>query len=291
MSQLRFLTATLIISGMAAAVSYAENQAVAPPAPRPFTVDNADGSSTTVTPNRGNARLSVQTDEVPTQQPEQKVTFLTNSAPRKAKTGYYAGAMLGVNVDAYQGNDITNWFGGGDLFQGSPAFFGGNDSQMSLGPMASLKLGYVWPFGESIDQFRNETGGLRLAGALEAEFVYLHGFHEYQRGAGQPQGEVQQITFAPMVNALLKGYFGRSEIYVGAGLGVASTIFEGDGAAPDSDSIGDLAYQFILGYEFHMNEEWSIFTESKYFQIQNMNYISQGDLANVLVGVGVKKQL
>ncbi|MEM6885696.1 MAG: hypothetical protein AAF571_11740 [Verrucomicrobiota bacterium] len=264
----------------------------APPPPRPFQVRNADGTTTTVAPT-AEGRLQVQQADLPSNnEPKQNVTFLTNSAPRGTKTGYYAGAMLGFNIDAYNGNNFTNWFGDGGFFEGTPNIFGGANSNMSLGPMAAVKFGHVWPFGEPIDQFQNETGGLRIGGALEAEFIYMHGFHEYAGAGGNLSNDVQQITFAPMVNALLKAYWGRSEVYFGPGIGVAMTIFDGDGGtAPDSDSFGDFAYQFILGYEFHMNEEWSIFSEAKYFTIQDVTYLNSGDTSNVLLGIGVKKQL
>jgi len=271
------------------------SSATAPPAPRPFKVRNTDGTYTTVgapTPSEG--RLRVQQSDLPSNnEPKQKVTFLTNSAPRGTKTGYYAAAMLGFNIDSFQGADITNFFGlGNSPFEGTPNIFNGANSNQSLGPFASVKFGYVWPFGETIDQFERETGGLRLAGALEAEFIYLHGFHEFAGPGGNLSNDVQQITFAPMVNFLLKAQWGRSELYLGPGIGVALTIFDGDGgSAPDEESLGDLAYQFILGYEFHMNEEWSIFAESKYFNIQDVQYLNEGDIANVLLGIGIKKQL
>ncbi|MEM1159150.1 MAG: hypothetical protein AAF649_09055 [Verrucomicrobiota bacterium] len=265
----------------------------APPPPRPFQVRNADGTMTTVAPT-AEGRLQIQQADLPSNtEPRQKVTFLTNSAPRDAKSGYYVGALLGFNIDAYQGSNFTNWFGAGNgLFEGEPRIFNGANSSMSLGPMVAVKFGHVWPFGDPIDQFESETGGLRIGGALEAEFMYIHGFHEYAGAGGNLSNEVQQITFAPMVNALLKGYWGRSEIYGGFGVGVAVTTFDGDGGtAPDDDSFGDFAYQLILGYEFHMNEEWSIFTESKYFTIQDVTYLSTGDSSHVLLGVGVKKAI
>lgn len=275
--------------------STSSSSATPPPAPRPFKVQNADGTLSTATPTRS-GRLSVvqQPSDLPANnQPKPKVTFLTNSAPRNAKTGYYAGAMLGFNIDAYNGSNFTNWFADGGLFEDSPRIYGINtDDNMSLGPMAAVKFGYVWEFGDPIDQFEKETGGLRIGGALEGEFVYFHGFHEYGAAGGPLVNDVQQITFAPMVNALLKAYWGRSEIYFGPGVGIAMTIFDGDGGnAPDTDSFGDFAYQFILGYEFHMNEEWSIFAESKYFTVQDMQYITEGDVSNILMGIGVKKQL
>ena len=265
----------------------------APPPPRPFQVRNADGSVTTVAPT-AEGRLQMQQADLPTNtEPKKQVTFLTNSAPRDTKTGYYVGGMVGFNIDSYQGSNFRNWFNDGEFFEDSPRIYGLNtDDNMSLGPMAGLKFGYVWPFGEPIDQFESETGGIRLAGALEAEFLYFHGFHEYGPNGGPLSNEVQVITFAPMVNALLKGYWGRSEIYAGVGIGIAMTIFDGDGGtAPDEESLGDLAYQFILGYEFHMNEEWSIFTEAKYFTVDDMQYLSTDDVSNILLGIGVKKQV
>ncbi|MGF1677920.1 MAG: hypothetical protein ACFCUX_01865 [Candidatus Methylacidiphilales bacterium] len=267
-------------------------EATAPPPPRPFKVTNTDGTVSTVVPDRGETQLMVEKNDVPTTQaPEPKPSFLTNSAPRETKTGYYAAAMLGANVDAFRGNDIQNWFGAGDLFQNQPTIFGAGDHNMTLGPMVALKFGYVWPFGERIDQFESETGGIRLAGALEGELVYLHGFHEINPPGNQARGEVQQITIAPMINFLLKGYFGRSEIYLGPGIGLANTFWVGHKGFREDESLADLAYQFILGYEYHMNSDWSIFTEAKYFTIQNTKYITEGDMSNVAVGIGVKRQL
>ena len=291
MKQTKILSVALMMGGAMFVVS--DGIAQAPPAPRPFKVQNADGSVSTVTPPSANTRLSIESDTPANNEPKPRVTFMTNSAPRDAKTGYYAGLMFGFNIDSYQGSNFTNWFGAGNgIFEGTPNIFNGANSSMGLGPMAAVKFGYVWPFGDEIDQFEKETGGIRLAGALEAEFIYMHGFHEYAGAGGQLSNDVQQVTFAPMVNFLLKGYWGRSDIYGGFGVGVAVTTFDGDGGtAVDNDSIGDFAYQFIVGYEFHMNEEWSIFTEAKYFTIQDVTYLNSGDTSNVMLGIGVKKQL
>jgi len=291
MKQPKFISAALMAGGLLVLAS--DTFAQAPPAPRPFKVHNPDGTYTTVAPNTGGRLKMLESDLPANKEPEKPVNFLTNSAPRDTKTGYYVGGMLGFNIDSFQGSNFNNWFNDGVLFKDSPRIYGlDTDDNMSLGPMAALKFGYVWPFGDAIDQFENETGGLRLAGALEGEFVYFHGFHEYGPGGGPLNSEVQAITFAPMVNALLKGYWGRSEVYAGVGIGIAMTIFAGDGgSAPDEESLGDLAYQFILGYEFHMNREWSIFTEAKYFTVDELSYISSDDVSNVLLGIGVKKQL
>ncbi len=294
MKQLTVYSAALLVGGSLLIGNAAIAQDSAPPAPRPFKVQNSDGTVSTVAPSSNNGRLAVQSSDLPANnESAPKLNFLTNSAPRDAKTGYYAAAMLGFNIDAYQGSNFTNWFGAGNgIFEGTPNIFNGANSSMGLGPMAAVKFGYVWPFGEPIDQFDKETGGLRIGGALEAEFIYMHGFHEYAGAGGNLSNDVQQITFAPMVNALLKAYWGRSEVYFGPGIGIAMTIFDGDGGtAPDSDSFGDFAYQFILGYEFHMNDEWSIFAESKYFTIQDVTYLNSGDTSNVLMGIGIKKQL
>lgn len=270
----------------------------APPPPRPFTVQNPDGTTQVVAPDRGPGRLSVKGQEVPTTADTgPKPFFRTDLSPRQVrKSGYYAGALLGLNVDSFQGNDFDSMFG--TFLSNSPRVFGGGtDNNMILGPMAALKVGYVWPFGESIDQFENETGGIHLAGALEGEFLYFHSFHEVGPfgGGPTPKTDIQQITLAPMVNFLLKGAFGRSQIYGGFGVGVAMNFFESDGPAyPDRTSLGDFAYQWILGYEFHMNEDWAVFSEAKYFNVQdvdNVQGVGTSDMANVLVGIGVKRQL
>jgi len=285
MKRLSVFSAALLMGGAMMTSIEVKAQQNVPAAPRPFKVQNADGTVSTVAPSHGTARLAITPSDITERHTEPEVTFLTNSAPRDAKTGYYVGALIGFNIDTFEGNNIRTPF---NFFQDNPDLFAGSESNTNLGPFASLKFGYVWPFGDPIDQFEQETGGLRLAGALEAELVYLHSFKKF---GPDLSNEAQQVTFAPMINALLKAYWGRSELYVGAGVGVASTIFFGEGAVEDDDSIGNFAHQLILGYEFHMNSEWSIFGESKYFQIQDQDFLSSDDTASVLLGFGVKKQI
>jgi len=273
----------------------------APPAPRPFTVTNPDGTTQVVNPDRGNARLSVQKDDVPTTAPKQPEPFFrTELSPREVrKAGYYAAALVGFNVDAYRGNDFASPSFFDPFLEGTPQIFGGADNNMEIGPMVSLKFGYLWPFGQSIDQFENETGGLHLAGALEAEFLYFHSFHE----VATPNGtvDVDQATLSPLVNFILKGAWGRSQAYVGMGVGIGNSLFDSDsfdpatGFFPDNVDGGNFAYQFLAGYEFQMNTDWSLFTEAKYFNQSDADLVpipgGNGNIANILVGIGVKRTL
>ncbi|MEM6821232.1 MAG: hypothetical protein AAF558_04765 [Verrucomicrobiota bacterium] len=285
MKWIKLVSLASLVVGFAGIVNESNGQNSVPPPPRPFQVDTGSGSTSagsTVAP--GSSKSSVFTNATGTAPTTEGVQprFLASGAPRpEKKTGYYVGAMAGLNLDSF-----------GNGFTGNPAIFGGADSNMTLGPMASLKFGYIWPFdNEPIDQFKDETGGLRLAGALEAEFLYFHGFHEV--GPSAAETEVEQITIAPMLNALLKGSFGRSVIYVGGGVGLAFNFFDSDNepVLRDQEELADFAWQAIVGYEFHLDTDWALFVEGKYFGMQNLQYVSQGDQANALVGFGVKRQL
>lgn len=239
--------------------SYTTGASVESPSPSRFQLDGTEeGSFASKDTQVYNAnRTRAESKTVTSAQNQGHQNFRSDVSMRsEPRTGYSLGLYGGVNAAQDVDGDVTvTGFGGTAVFD--------LQSDTGVGAAAGAKLRYTWPFDdEPIDQWRDEVGGegLRISGALESEFGYVNGSIEGRAGGVTSDFDYDAFTF--MVNAYLVLQTGNWRPYAGAGVGAAYLSFDG-GAAGSDDTIG-LAYQGILGVDYFIRHDWSLFAEYKY---------------------------
>ena len=169
--------------------------------------------------------------------------------------------------------------------------FGKYSAEDEGGWMAGIKAGYSF-----------ETPGV-FRPAAEIEVAYLDNELRGSNGSGDSfSGDLFHLTL--MANAILgidmgelTGLAGFSGLrpYVGAGVGVAYSsvrglsVEENGKSRSRGDSSGSsLAYQFIGGLEYQLSEYVSLFTDYRYFVIDDIAGGEFGEATQDLWTVGVK---
>jgi|GEM_PF-927720 len=209
---------------------------------------------------------------------------------RKPQSGYEVGVYGGIST----GITGDHWSLGS----------GQATSSGNVAPSGGIKFGYTWPFeSESIDQLRDETGGIHLAGGIEGQLAYvgdklkITGVDNGPTGAGTYRSYRVNLDCASfMINLLLKGQIDKFRLYAGPSFGFAGVSLDSynypgwRGAGYDVD----FAYGILGGAEYFLDPKWSLFTEYQYVRYHNVS-LSSGTsqltfdpLEQNLVNVGVK---
>jgi opacity protein-like surface antigen len=216
--------------------------------------------------------------------PDKKPEFLVAAEPRMPKTGY----SMGINAGATLWQDAKYDSSAPDL-----------DESNKLGPYFGVKFGYDWPFeDEPIEQWKRETGGegIRVSGGLELEAFML--MNEFEGSNAGSAVSADLYTGVGMVNALIKLQWGNLRPYFGPGIGVGYTYsdkYSAAGATDDSDSSVNLVWQAVLGADYFITPDWSIFGEYKFLDLKGLdiygptNPIDTEDYYHQIIAVGIRK--
>jgi len=280
-------------------------QETAPPAPRPWN----DGQTATSNPIHSSVQPKVQANgsrlqvvgDMPAEQAKEEGKaggkFVVSPKLRQNATGWSLGAFAGANLfqTADNGTVVTQELQPGPILVNVNKPF---DDESAAGVTGGLKLRYTWPFqDEPIEQFSNEVaGGIRLSGALEVESFYNGGKLIAKTNAATAKVDVD--TAALMVNFLLVGEFGRFRPYIGPGIGGALVMlsdYQSPNRVESEDEVMALTYQGIVGTDYFINNEWSVFGEYKYLVYNDLDFfsgnakINMDSLANHLVVFGLRK--
>jgi opacity protein-like surface antigen len=221
------------------------------------------------------------------QSPEKKPQFIVSAEPRMPKTGYHMGVMAGATLWQDASYD-----------DGAPDY----DETNKLGPYFGVKFGYDWAFeDEPIEQWKREVGpendGVRVSGGLELEAFMLQNAFEGSTSAGAVKTDL--YTGVGMVNLLMKLQWGKFRPYFGPGIGLAYTFaddYTAPGGAPhDTDSTVSLAWQGIIGTDYFISPDWSVFGEYKFLDLHGVdlfgptNQIDMEDYYHQIVAIGIRK--
>lgn len=207
--------------------------------------------------NANTQRTQTVTQTQTQEQPAPNRPFRTQVPVRtEPLTGYSVGVYGGVNAAADADGSV--------LIPLVPASVRVDlDSNSDVGAAAGVKFRYTWPFDpEPIDQWKDEVGGegFRISGALEGELGYVGGGFDGNAGAVNSSFDYDAFTF--MVNAYLVFQAERWRPYAGVGGGGAALFLSNDAAGEDETM--SLAYQGILGVDYFLRSDWSLFAEYKY---------------------------
>jgi opacity protein-like surface antigen len=198
--------------------------------------------------------------------------------PREPETGWsvgiYGGPNLGQFADGANSNFSSNIHGAG-----------------------GVKLAYTWPFDqERTDQFQDEFGGFRLSGAVELDAGYVgNRLSGNAFGVVPYSADLDSAVF--VVNFLLKGQVGNFRPYIGPGIGAAfhsASNFRVNGIGNRSDEDISFAFQGVIGTDYFITPEWSIFTEYRLLAYQSLGLFSTPQISfdrlyNNLVTFGVRR--
>lgn len=276
-------------------------QESAPPAPRPWTGAQGTTSQSAQPKVQANgSRLQVVGDapaEPAKEDGKAGGKFVVSPKLRQNATGWSLGAFAGANLfqTTDNGTVVTQELLPGPILANVDTPF---EDESAAGVTGGLKLRYTWPFRDQpIDQFSDEVaGGIRLSGALEVESFYNGGKLLAKTNASTAKVDVD--TAALMMNFLLVGEFGSFRPYIGPGIGGALVMlsdYESPNRVDKDEEVMALAYQGIVGTDYFINNEWSIFGEYKYLVYNDLDFfsgnakINMDSLSNHLVVFGLRK--
>jgi opacity protein-like surface antigen len=251
-----------------------------------FQMDGTEkGSYASKDPQAYNAN-STRDHTQATPRPVAQSTFRASAPVRtEPRTGYSVGIYGGINA-------VTEVDGNVRVPAVPNSILVDLNSSSNPGMTGGLKFRYTWPFDEEpIEQWRDEVGGegFRLSGALEGELGYVAGELDGTAGATTATFDYDAFTF--MVNAYLVLQAGKWRPYAGVGGGGAALWFDGGGTA--SDDAVSLAYQGILGVDYFLSSDWSLFAEYKYLVFDEIGdlYLSSdiSEIEQHLFTLGARK--
>ncbi|MDR0534436.1 MAG: outer membrane beta-barrel protein [Verrucomicrobiales bacterium] len=256
-----------------------QGQYIPPPPPRPLPAPTTSASGTQAPAPLPPKSIS-QTEATQGPPPQFKV----NGEPRALATGYYGALLVGAN---FAHDDDLSSVGG---------VVSASDSA-SAQPFASIKFGYTWAFNQPpAEQFSDvaQSPGLFFSGGLEIEGMYVRSRLGINTDTPMAGSNLTFNTGAIMINAFLKAQSGKFRFYAGPGFGpafVGYSDFQGSGGSTDVN----LAYQFSAGIDYFITPEWSIFTEYKWFVLDDLklyggaNKLDFGNYQQHLIGLGVRR--
>lgn len=279
-----FLCMALALGLSGTAVLAEETRYSPPPAPRPI---EGGGTGVSETASRQPAASSAPAHHASSQLEKaqaapQPPRFIASASPREPRTGYSLGVFGGVN--AFQ--SIDTFVNGASVNEGT-----------SVDGVGGIKFGYTWTFSdEPIQQFKDivRGEGLRLSGGLEGELFWLGNRISLNGANGSDKVDLDSMVF--MMNFLLKGQSGKYRPYLGVGVGGAAMFAHHDLDSPSDEQVS-LAYQFLVGCDYFIKPDWSVFADMRYLCIEGSNptffegpsELEIRDLDQGIFNVGVKK--
>jgi opacity protein-like surface antigen len=264
-----FLAALLMNMGSAFAQN--EGQYAPPLPPRPLPPPATTEDQAGAPPARPQSIVQTESAETPPPQ------FRIGGQPRGLATGYYGALLVGANFASEDDLDSSA------------------SASASAQPFAALKFGYTWPFNQPpLEQFSDvaQSPGWFLSGGFEIEGMYVRS--RYGVNTAADHGHLTLNSGAIMINAYLKAQTGKFRFYAGPGFGPAFVGYSGFGSESGGTDV-NLAYQFSGGIDYFITPEWSIFTEYKWFVLDDLklfgsaNRLDFGDLQQHLIGIGVRR--
>lgn len=176
------------------------------------------------------------------------LTFAASSAEAQDSGGYYA-----------------KLFGGVSSLQGDAFTLNGSSASVSFDTGATFGGAFGYDYADS--PFR-----------AEVEFAYRTG-----DATGLPAAIGTGGDFAS-TSLMLNGYYmfataSNLKPYVGLGLGYATEIdfdIEGGGAAGEYSDSGSFAYQAMLGVEYPVSNQVSLYGEARYFSAGSVDLPRSG---------------
>lgn len=245
-----------------------------PPAPRPLPSEKAQEKGVTALPDKGTGRLVPS----PREMDARREPFVVSSVPLRDEPGRGAYVALLGGLSFLQ--DATDPYTAGEATTpGSGVFISARIKEQEVpAPLAGLKVGYAWNFGEvgwePMDQ-RGWTVGM----GFEFEMLYtgqtLSG-KNIALSSERTSIELDNLHF--MVNGLILFQNGPWRPYFGGGIGgvyvegsdyqyVSGLGFE---TAPDDSALA-VSWQTVAGVEYFFLPDWSLFSEYKFLAISDLD--------------------
>jgi opacity protein-like surface antigen len=188
--------------------------------------------------------------------------------------GFYVAAYGGVNFSTDYGDRRTVISAGGTNANVTP-----DNVHSDIGAVGGIKGGYNF---NSFPIF----GNFRLQPAVEAEAMYIS-MRSKSSNNGTYDDSTSYNNGAGFINGILRfkscdGFFSRFNPYIGVGVGAeyitAHTHLDIGGA--DAGNAGDqdldFAAQALAGFDYKLNQHWTLFTEYKFIDALGTNLRSPG---------------
>lgn len=269
----KFLCRMACCTFLLATSLHGQSTSAPPPAPRPLPPAEklpTPAEATWEASSDEKLKATVPVKGAPAETPAPgRVGFVVREPEvRKPKTGYeigiYGGGITGITDVLVEANPTSG--------SGLPT-----DVSEDVGFLAGIKFGYTWPFmGEPIDQWKAETGGLRLGGGVEGDFYYSQNTLNIDTTASQMDLTLERYHF--LLNFLLKAQAGDWRLFAGPSVGFAllrGTDYNGPVVGGDNnDTDVNLAWGFVGGADYFIDPSWSLFMEYRYLVIEDPSLYS-----------------
>lgn len=170
-------------------------------------------------------------------------------------------------------------WGGANAIQHGEWYVNGNEIHDRSNPWMSggMKFRRTWPFDNEplISDFDGDTKGLFVTGALEGEAFWVGSRLRPKINGSKRELDMDSAVF--MLNFLVEGKTGDWHPYIGPGFGAAAIFahnYDMPGRSDSSDDDLAFAVQGLVGADYYIDKDWSLFGEYRYLAFLDADFFN-----------------